>query len=466
MVHEIKLPELGENITSGTISRVLVSVGDMVGVDQPVLEVESEKAVVEVPSPVAGTVMEIRVKAGQIVNVGETILLLAVEEHAAVKESEQKAAMPPPEKVERRPAPETAKKEALKPKAAPPREKRPAEAPERERARPSALWEKSEQGAGAPAPASPSVRRIARELGVDIKAVTGSGPGGRISAEDVQAFAQGEKREERPAQPPAEPAEAPAETKAPEKPTGKAAPVADRWGEIERVPMSAVRRRTAQQIGGAWRTIPHVTHFDRADATLLESFRDRFKGQVETHGGRLTVTVILTKIVAFALKRFPQFNASVDMETEEILRKKYVNIGIAVDTQSGLLVPVIRDADAKGIVTMAVEIGHMAERARQRKLAIEDMQGGTFTITNLGGIGGSDFTPIINAPEVAILGVSRARVEPVPQNGFFVPRPMLPLALSYDHRVIDGADAARFVRFLVDAIEQPYTLLLEEMEQS
>jgi pyruvate dehydrogenase E2 component (dihydrolipoamide acetyltransferase) len=298
-----------------------------------------------------------------------------------------------------------------------------------------------------PAPAAPSVRRMARELGVDVNQVAGSGPGGRISVEDVKEHT---KR---------------LVAGAGSGGSARAIPLPDfsRFGPIERQPMRAVRRKTAEHLSAAWATIPHVTQFDLADITGLEELRKKFAKQVETAGGNLTVTAIAVKVAAAALRVFPQFNASLDPTSEEIILKKYVHIGVAVDTDRGLLVPVIRDADKKNIVQLSVELAQLSEKARTRKISVEEMQGGCFSISNLGGIGGTYFTPIVNAPEVAILGISRARMEPVHQkeSGQFVPRFMLPLSLSYDHRVIDGADAIRFLRWVAEALEQPFLLSLQ-----
>jgi pyruvate dehydrogenase E2 component (dihydrolipoamide acetyltransferase) len=286
---------------------------------------------------------------------------------------------------------------------------------------------------------------MARELGVDINEVPGSGPGGRISIDDVKAHAKrlvaGAGRG------------APSTTPLPDF---------SRWGEIERQPMRAVRRKTAEHLAGAWREIPHVTQFDLADITALEELRKKYAAQAEAAGGNLTVTAIAVKVVAAALRVFPQFNASIDMAADEIILKKYVNVGVAVDTDRGLLVPVIRNADRKNIIQIAAELAQLSEKARSRKIAVEEMQGGTFSISNLGGIGGTYFTPIVNAPEVAILGISRARTEPVFQKNAatFAPRLMLPLSLSYDHRAIDGADGIRFLRWLAQALEEPFLLSL------
>jgi pyruvate dehydrogenase E2 component (dihydrolipoamide acetyltransferase) len=299
-------------------------------------------------------------------------------------------------------------------------------------------------------PAAPSVRRLAREIGVDITRVPGTGPGGRISLDDVKAFA-----------------------KAALSGTGGAVAVASgvalqqralpdfsKFGEIERKPMSGVRRKTAEHLTYAWNTIPHVTQFDKADITDLEKVRQKYRSEVEKLGGNLTVTAVTVKVLAMALRKFPQFNASVDPASESIVYKKFVNIGIAVDTDFGLLVPVIRNADQKNLGQLSVEISQMADKAKARKLTLDEMSGGSMSITNLGGIGGTGFTPIVNWPEVAILGISRGVYEPKWNGSTFEPRQMLPLSLSYDHRLIDGADAMRFLRWVADALEEPFALAL------
>jgi pyruvate dehydrogenase E2 component (dihydrolipoamide acetyltransferase) len=316
---------------------------------------------------------------------------------------------------------------------------------------------------GPAAPASPGVRRLAREIGVDINEIQGSGEQGRISEEDVKEHARrilssvGTSR---------------AATGAP----GVPLPDFERWGEIERQPMSNVRRTTSQRLSHAWNAIPHVTQCDKADITAMEELRKKYREQVRQSGGDLTVTAMLVKVLATAVKQFPQFNSSLDLENESIIYKKYVNVGVAVDTDRGLLVPVIRHADQKNITQIAIEVHDLAQRARDRKLTLEAMSGGSITISNLGGIGGTYFTPIVNWPEVAILGVSRGIIEPVwvpgsssggplgpPKNapaGAFEARQLLPVSLSYDHRVIDGADAMRFLRWVVEAVEQPFLLSL------
>ncbi len=481
MATEFRLPELGENIETGNVTKILVAPGDDVRVDQPVLEIETDKAVLEVPSNVSGKVSEIRAKEGQRISVGQVVLVLSGDGAPVAPSPEaskagtpptqrrapQASAQPAAAKVQERPGAPAAREQAVEPrqearetseelKALP-------QAPEESISAESAPSAEASEGAiekdktpsrpgGEPAPASPSVRRLAREIGVDVNQVRGSGPGGRISAEDVKLHARQMNvdlggvvhRAHGGVHTAVEPL-----------------PDFARWGEIERQDMTSIRRRTADHMAHAWATIPHVTQFDKADITELERMRKAFGKRVEAGGGKLTVTAILVKLVAHALQKFPQFNTSIDVANGQIIYKQYYNIGIAVDTDRGLLVPVIRDADKKNITEIAVELNALADRARNRKATLDDMQGGTFTITNLGGIGGTAFTPIVNSPEVAILGVARTQVEPVYIDGQFQPRSMLPLALSYDHRVIDGADGARFLTWLVDIIEQPMLLFME-----
>lgn len=421
------LPELGESIESGDVVQVLVAVGEQIAVEQSVLEIETDKAVVEVPSPVNGLVTAVHVAAGDKAAVGQLIVTLETDGATATNDT------PPP----------TAPPAAAEPeRAAPPA---PVESPAAATERPPAPTAR-ETRLGAPA--APSVRRLAREIGVNIHEVPGSGPGGRVSAEDVKRYARTRPSD----QSGAAPAAAPAVVSLPD---------VSRWGEVERRPMSNVRRLTADQMARTWATVPQVTQYDQADITELEQLRQQYAPKAAATGGKLTLTVIALKVVATALKRFPQFNASVDMATHEVIYKQYVHVGVAVDTDRGLLVPVIRDVDSKNIITLAVELSELAERARSRKTSLEEMQGGTFTITNLGGIGGTGFSPILNAPEVAILGMARSRMEPVYTDGQFVPRLMLPLSLSYDHRLVDGADGARFLRWVVEALSQPFLLSLE-----
>jgi pyruvate dehydrogenase E2 component (dihydrolipoamide acetyltransferase) len=456
---EFRLPELGENIETGDLVKVLVSVGETIDRDQPILELETDKATVEVPSPIQGRIKEIHVKEGEKLKVGQ--LILTVEDGAqgpaaAKREKKPEAPEPAPATPVSPPAPvEAARAEVMPPVPAPATGPAGAE----ESGKLAALEELFEmegaydrrelpaEGAQAQplAPAAPSIRRLARELGVDINQVFGTGPRGRISEVDVKAHAKHLISE-----PVARPGAA-------------AVPLPDfsRWGAVERQAMGNVRRRTAEHMSYAWSTVPQVTQYEKADVTLLEELRKRYGRIAEQAGGKLTVTAVALKVAASALKVFPQFSASIDPSRNEIVYKKYCHIGVAVDTDRGLLVPVIRDVDKKSIVELSVELARAADRARSRKLAPEDMEGGVFTITNLGGIGGTSFSPIVNAPEVAILGISRASLEPGIVNGGVQPRLMLPLSLSYDHRLIDGADAARFLRWVAEAMEQPFLLPLQ-----
>lgn len=463
MPTEFKLPELGENVESGDVTKILVAPGDSIAKDQAVVELETEKATIEVPSPTAGTVKQVHVKQGQKVKVGE--LILTIDDGAAApaekKEAKPEAAKKKEEKEEPRPAEKTEAKaaavapevqEAKSPAKAevadatevePAKEERPA--PEPAVAKAPAEVE-PEAAKGAPAPAAPSVRRLARELGVEIHAVRGSGERGRISIEDVKAHVK-----------------AAMQSRAAGAPAVAAPSLPDfsKWGAVERKGMTGIRRATARHLSHAWQTIPHVTNHDKADVSNLSEMQKKLGPKVEQAGGKLTMTAIALKVIASALKVFPQFASSIDLAREEIIYKKYCHIGVAVDTDRGLLVPVIRDADHKNILELSIELGKLAEKARAGKLTLQEMQGGVFTITNLGGIGGTHFSPIINAPEVAILGISRARTEPVYVDGHFEPRSLLPLSLSYDHRMIDGADAARFLRWVVEAFEQPFLLSFE-----
>jgi len=503
MATEFTIPELGENITSGDVVRLLVSPGDTLAKDQPVLELETDKATIEVPSDVSGTVKDVKVKAGDKVKVGQVVLTVddagageapakaEAGRQAPAKEAEAEAAAdadrPKPQPagaaeqgglsqeaperedaaapastgrgavrgeaerdrgtVESKPEPslEAPLDEGLSESAAPKRRGEVVDISRKARggtaAQPQAAAEAEPEGP--PPPAAPSVRRLARELGVDIRRVAGTGPGGRISVDDVQAFVRTAL------------AGGAAEG-------GAAVPLPDfsKWGPSERKPMSNIRRKTAEHLSHAWRTIPHVTQHDTADITTLEALRKQYGPRAEKAGGKLTMTAIALKVAAGALRRFPQFNSSVDQARNEIVYKSAVHVGIAVDTERGLLVPVVRDADRKGIIDLSVELSKLSEKARAGKLSLEEMQGGGFTITNLGGIGGTSFTPIVNWPEVAILGISRGAQQPVWTGSAFEPRLMLPLSLSYDHRVIDGADAARFLRWVADAFEQPLVLAL------
>ncbi|ADI15300.1 2-oxo acid dehydrogenase subunit E2 [Truepera radiovictrix] len=476
MATEFKLPEVGEGITSGTVVGVLVSVGDTIAKDQAVLELETDKAVVEVPSSVSGVVQEILVKENEEASVGQVVLIVGEGESegagaekgaadAQAQDTQTQETQAPSE--EGRPsagAADAAAEEDVAQEVAEERAEGDAEAKAAgiDAAAKAADAEGAQRAPDAydtpleekePLPAAPSVRRLARELGVNLRDVKGSGILGRISAEDVRRVAAGG------AQPSAQPASPPA------APAPAAQPLPDfsKYGSVRREPMSGIRKATVRSMTNAWSSVPMVTHFDKADTAAFEAFRQRYKARAEAAGAKLTPTAVLLKMAALALKKFPKFNASLDLATNEVVYKDYLNVGVAVDTEYGLLVPVIRDVDKKGVVQLAKELGEIAEKARARKLGPEDMQGGNFSISNLGGIGGTGFTPIVNPPEVAILGVARGTVEPVwdAEAGEFKPRTMMPLSLSYDHRLIDGADAARFLRFLCETIEDPYLMAVE-----
>jgi pyruvate dehydrogenase E2 component (dihydrolipoamide acetyltransferase) len=450
---DFALPELGENVASGDVLRVLVKAGDTIEKDQPVLELETDKATIEVPSSVAGRITTVNVKAGDKVKVGQSIL--TVDEAHADRQPASAApvtAATEQTRADIRAADSSPTTTAMTSSPTPTQEQDAApvrQAASRKVVDISRGARQAPSTDGPAAPASPSVRRKARELGVDINQVSGTGPDGRISIDDVKAYT---KR---------------VVTGGGALGTGTTAatePLPDftRWGEVERQPMKGIRRKTAERLSAAWISIPHVTQHDVADITSLEDARRKYQKQVEAAGGALTLTAVAVKIAAAALNVFPQFNSSIDLAANEIIYKKFVNIGVAVDTERGLLVPVIRDADHKNLTEIAIELTQLSEKARSGKIALNEMQGGCFSISNLGGIGGTSFTPIVNPPEVAILGMSRAAFQPVYEKdtGQFVARQRLPLSLSYDHRVIDGADGIRFMRWIVEAFEQPFMLAL------
>ena len=447
---EFRLQELGENISQGDLVRLMIAPGAKVSEGQPVMELETDKAVVEVPSTVSGVVNEVKVKEGEKIKVGQVVFTLQGASSAPAEPARQPNR--PVEHVSGQHGARLAFQAAIRAEG---KTEEQALPPDQPQARPASFSMPVQLGKVAGTehreaiPAAPHTRRLAREIGVDIYEVKGTGPGGRISEDDVKAHAKAAL---------ATAAQAPARAGhfvAPKLPDFA------KWGKIERVSMRGVRRKTAEHLAESWNTIPHVTQHDRADITELEHLRARFAPKAEQAGGKMTVTAIALKVCAAALKVFPQFNATIDMEKEEIIYKQYINIGVAADTDRGLLVPVIRDVDKKNIVELAVELSQLSQKARDKKITLADMEGGTFTITNLGGIGGTAFTPIVNHPEVAILGLSRSRMEPEWIGGKFEPRLILPLSLSYDHRLIDGADAARFLRWVAEAFEQPFLLSVQ-----
>jgi len=418
---DVLVPNMGDGVDSGTVSSVLVKPGDIIQKEDPLIELETDKAVIEVPSDASGTVMEIFVKEGDTLTVAQKIIsLVGVAVDTPVQETEKEAtpvSAAPIVQVPDKPAP-------------------------------SPMTPVPQKSSSKLAAASPTVRRFAREIGLDIHEVPGSGPGGRISVEDVKTFSKLRHQQ-----------------RAAGVTAGGVAqqtlPDFSKWGKIEVEKMNKLRQTSANHLSYAWSTIPHVTQFDKADITELEKLRKANGKKAEVAGGKLTMTAILIKVMEAALRKFPEFNASIDMQKKEIIYKNYFNIGVAVDTERGLLVPVIKNVDTKNVIDISVELTNISQKARDRKLTIDDMQGGNISISNLGGIGGFAFTPIVNAPEVAILGVSRAEMEPKFKNGSFEPRLMMPLSLSYDHRIIDGALAARFLRWICTVLESPFTVMLE-----
>lgn len=428
---EFKLPPLGENVESGDVVKIAVKVGDTVEKDQTLLEVETGKASAEIPSPSAGVIKTIHVKEGSKVKVGQALVTIAAGAAAPAAA----------------PAPEAAKPATPAPAAAAPAPA-PAPAPVAAAARvaPPPPTTPVEVATGSTAAAAPSTRKFAREIGVDIDSVPGTGPGGRVSVDDVKNFSRALNA---------------GMVRTPGKSAATPLPDFSRWGEVERQPLNNVRTATAEQMAFCWNTIPHVTLHDKADITELERLRKDSKSKAEAAGTKLTITAFLVKIAASALKVFPKINSSLDMARGEQITKKYYNIGVAVDTERGLVVPVLRDVDRRNVIQISGELQRAADRAKARKLSPDDMTGGCFTITNIGGIGGGFFTPIINHPEVAILGVGRAAYEPVLVDGFFQPRLMMPLSLSFDHRLVDGADGARLLKWIIEAIHNPVLLSLE-----
>jgi len=437
---ELKLPELGENISQGTVTKILVKTGEAIKKGQNILELETDKAVLEVPSTADGTISEILIKNGTVIKVGQVILKIGDGPSAPsvtppVKESKKDSGFRRNDIKKTGNDMETDRNDkdsSLQPTASVQNDDVPHD--DMVTTAPAPLPIRQD------VPAAPSVRLLARELGIDIAQVTGSGSSGRISSADVKAYCkmlnthQGGGIANVPA-----------------------LPDFNKWGPTRREAMSNVRKKTAEHLSVAWQNIPHVTQFDKADITELEKLRKNL-----SRTQKISVTPFIIKVLTAALREFPQFNASIDMTTQEIIFKDYVNIGVAVDTDRGLIVPVLKNADKMSILQISDELTAMAERARLHKTTIEEMQGGCFTISNLGGIGGNFFTPIINWPEVAILGVSRGAMEPTYAEKHCSPRLMLPLSLSYDHRIIDGANGARFIRWICEAIQQPFLLDLNK----
>lgn len=505
MKKSFKLPDLGEGIHEGEVMAIHVSEGDAVEEGDVILEVETDKAAVDIPSPYTGTIKEILVEEGDTVNVGDEIITFDVAEEelsekkkaeaseSGEKEKKKADSGKKPEKKEESPEPEASeesgKQRGEKEEAG---KKKSAEESEEEKGKKGGKKggkKKSDQEPGkkkdsgdrqGPVPASPATRRLARELGLELREVEPTGRGGVVTSEDVRAHAEegkaeaekkeaeaSEKEKKETAEEKGEGREAEKEKRKP-KPLAEEAPELpdfEKWGPVERVAVRSVRRATARQMAIAWSQIPHVTTNDMADVTALEEFRQKHKAAVSDQGGRLTLTIFAMKAAVAALKRYPNFNSSLDPEAGEIVRKNYYHIGVAVDSDDGLFVPVIRDVDRKSLTELSVEFAETVEKTRNRKVSGEDFQGGTFTITNMGSLRGGHFTPIINWPQVAILGMGKAEWKPVVREKGdgrrdIVTRLMMPVVLTMDHRVLDGGDAARFLDVVITALEDPDRLML------
>lgn len=444
---EFKLPELGEDIEGGDIIAIAVKKGETVKKEQTLMEIETDKAVIELPSPVDGSISDLHVKEGETVKIGQLLVTFYSNgDEQSTKNTKQQESVTE-ESSDDRPIEEEIKVDKKSKETTEPQDDV-IENTEND----NNIIEINNEGEtptksniAQMVPASPSVRRLAREIGVDVSRVQGTGPGGRISEEDVKNFAKSNL------------SELEAEQTSMSITTNISA--SQKKGDsIEQ--MSKVRVLTAQRLTESWKA-PHVTQHDKADITELEKIRKQYGDKVKQAGGKLTMTSILTKISAQALIKYPNFNCSIDMDNLQILNNDEFNIGIAVDTERGLLVPVIKNADKKNITQISVEMTDISERSRNKKIKPDELQGSTFTITNLGGIGGTYFTPILNHPNVAILGISRALMEPVYIDDEFKPRLMMPLSLSYDHRIIDGADAIKFLRWIIEALENPFFTLLD-----
>jgi pyruvate dehydrogenase E2 component (dihydrolipoamide acetyltransferase) len=419
---DLKLPHLGEGADSGTVVNLFVKEGDQIAKDQAILELENEKAVATIPSTSAGTVTKLFVKPGDKISVGQRILSLTETGSSAVPSAKPAASKPEPQ-------PEPQSIETEEPGA--PRE------PEPEPAK-----------GGLPPAAAPSIRKLARELGIDLTKVRGSARGGRIVLEDVRAYIQ---RLQRLAAEPRTPAAAAA---APPAAKPRAEPIDfSKWGPVTRKPLSPLRQVIARRMLENWNGVPHVTQFDEVDITALNELRKKFAADYEKKGARLTLTGFVLKAVVAMLKKHSAFNSSLDEAAQELVLKDYYHLGIAVDTEAGLIVPVIRDVDKKSILELSKELEELAKKARERKVGADELKGGTFTVSNQGGIGGAHFTPIVNKPEVAILGLGRGALKPGVRNKKIEARLIMPIGLSYDHRVIDGGAAARFTVDLVQALE-------------
>ena len=427
---DVKLPELAEGVTKGDIVNVMVKEGDTIDVDTPLIEVESDKATLPVPSAVKGKVTKVLVKAGEKISVGQVFLQVEAEGEASAQ-PQAKAEAP-------KSAVEAPKAKADDKKSAAPSKPQPAAAP------PKPLPQAPVRAPGEVIPAGPAVRRIARELGIDLGVVQGSGNNGRIRVEDLDPYVRGFVAQR-------------GGNGAPGVGHAIALPELpdfSKFGPVRRERADSLRRKIAEKMSQSWSSVAHVHQFADADITDLLALRERHKDRVKAEGGALTLTVFAIKAAAHVLKEFPQFNATYDAANQEIIYKDYYHIGVAVDTPNGLIVPVLRDVDKKSIVQLSVELQELAQKTRDRKTSLDDLRGGTFTISNLGGIGGTHFTPIVNTPEVAIMGIGRSQRRPTyAENGEIVGRDICPICIGYDHRIVDGADGARFTVRLTEILE-------------
>ncbi|QTR48800.1 dihydrolipoyllysine-residue acetyltransferase [Candidatus Thiothrix anitrata] len=436
-IQEVLVPDIG-SFKDVEIIEVLVNVGDTIAVEDSLITIESDKSSMEIPSPVAGVIKELKVKVGDRISEGSLVVMMEVADTSATLSDRPAVATPPPRSLSE------------------------VEGNTPEIAAPAPVI--AEPKAAAPAPASPkldfskayatpSVRKFARELGADLNKVTGSGRKGRITQDDVKAYIKDVMSM----------GGVPGRAAASGNTLG-VAPMPDidfsQWGAIETVPLSRINKLTGEFLHRNWVHIPHVTQFDQADITDLEAFRKQLNEENAKSGMKITPLVFIMKAVVAGLKAYPRFNSSLDAKGENLIRKSYYNVGVAVDTPDGLVVPVFRDVDKKSIMQLSEELKEISAKARDKKLKPADMQGGCFSISSLGGIGGTKFTPIVNAPEVAILGVSKSDIQPIWNGKEFAPRLMLPLSLSYDHRVIDGADGARFTTYLAKMLGDIRRLLV------
>lgn len=438
MSMSFKLPDLGEGIHEAEILEIPVAIGQEVKEGDTILAVETDKAAVEIPSPYTGIIKEICVEPGHIINVGDVIMTFSAEASSApIQPTGTSKTGPVPAKPDQQQQPSS--NEA-------------SSAPIQPTGKPRI----------GPVPASPSTRRLARELAVDLKSVTPTGPADLVTAEDVRSFAAKKEGIEDEVTVKAAVSASTGVSASSDVPV---LPDFRKWGAVERIPFRSIRRATAKQMSLAWSQIPHVNSQDVIDVTRLDAFRKKHKAEIKAAGGNLTLTIFILKAIAIALKKYPNFNATLDTVNSEIILKQYLNIGVAVNTDRGLIVPVVREVDRKSIRELAIEVNELVQRTRAGKSSLEEMQGGTFTVTNAGAMGGAFFAPIINYPEVAILGVGQARMQPTAQeneNGEYivVPRLIMPIVLCIDHRVLDGADAFRFLKVLVDTLEDPDKLLM------